>query len=42
MAPFQQHPKTIDKMIKILQQQMKEMEKHQKEFFIEQPEWKEL
>lgn len=41
-APFQQHPKTIDEMIKMLQQQMKEMEKRQKEFFKEQPEWKEF
>jgi hypothetical protein len=41
-APFQQHPKTMDEMMKMLQQQMKEMEKHQKEFFKEQPEWKEF
>lgn len=42
MAPFQQHPKTMDEMMKMLQQQMKEMEKRQKEFFKEQPEWKEF
>jgi hypothetical protein len=42
MAPFQQHPKSMDEMMKMLQQQMKELEKHQKEFFKEQPEWKEF
>lgn len=34
------HPKSMDEMMKMLQQQMQEMEKKQREFLKEQPKWR--
>jgi len=42
MAPFQQHQKTMDEMMKMLQQQMKEMEELHRKFLKEEPKVNEL
>lgn len=39
---FRSHPKSMDDMMKMLQQQMKEMEELQRKLFKEQQEWKEF
>lgn len=40
--PFRSHPRSVDEMMKMLQQQMQEMEGQQRNFFKEEPKWKEF
>jgi hypothetical protein len=40
--PFQSHSKSMDDMMKMLQQQIQDMRKNRQKFFEEQPDWKEF
>jgi hypothetical protein len=42
ISPFHSTPKSMEEVMKMLQQQMKEMKENQQKFFKEQPGWKEF